>query len=311
VLVVPGDLEHGRFVELTEAVDLAGLPDPSWLPDAVARAGEQLAVREAGTPLVVIDARRDEIAAWSVRTADDGVEIRRGGALDLTARLDALLSGVVYARLAVVEPELAESLRRRCDAVNRRDAAHLSRELREARRLMCTTDGEELIVTAGDAEVYLTRAEFTGLVDHALRDILADAVGGDEPGVATILVTDSTTPVVEHLADMTDATVLSTPAGATCLDGAAALVLPRPVPDVDATDLDDEDTDAPDDIDALPPAPDRRPPRWAVPALSTMLVLSLAGAATVLVTTPAPGVADAGVVSSVVPVLGHLVDPGR
>lgn len=64
-------------------------------------------------------------------------------------------------------------------------------------------------------------------------------------------------------------------------------------------------------LHALPPAPDRRPPRWAVPALSTMLVLSLAGAATVLVTTPAPGVADADVVSSVVPVLGHLVGPGR
>lgn len=250
VLVVPGDLEHGRYVELTEAVDLAGMPDPSWLPDAVARTGEELAAREARTPVLVIDARRDEIAAWSVRTADDGVEIRRGGALDVTARLDALLSGVVYAKLAEVAPALAESLRRRTDAASRRDAAHLHRELREARRLMCTTDGEELIVTAGEAEVYLTRAEFTGLVDHALRDTLAEAVGAGEPGVTTILVADGITPVVEHLTDATGAIVLPAPAGASCLDGAAALVLPRPGPDQNRATL-DEDVDDPDPTDGV------------------------------------------------------------
>src|SRR3954454_8868237 len=90
VLVVPGDLEPGRFVDLTEAVELAGLPEPSWLPDAVGWAGEQLARWEAGTAVLVMDARGDEIGVWPVRTADDGVEIARDGALDLTGRLDAL-----------------------------------------------------------------------------------------------------------------------------------------------------------------------------------------------------------------------------
>ena len=56
VLVVPGDLDEHRFAVLTEAVSLAGLPDPSWLPDAVAWAGDQLArsargrLRSSSTP---------------------------------------------------------------------------------------------------------------------------------------------------------------------------------------------------------------------------------------------------------------------
>jgi hypothetical protein len=328
VLVVPGDLEPERFAGLTEAVELAGLPEPSWLPDAVAWAGEQLARWEAGRAVLVMDARGDEIGVWSVRTADDGVEIARGGALDLTGRLDALLAGVVHAKLAVVEPEFAESLRRRADAAGRRDAAHLSRELREARRLMCTTDGEELVVSAGEAEVYLTRPEFTHLVEHALRDTVTDAVGPDHPDVPTILVADRTTPVIEHLAEVSGATLLSAPAGATSLDGAVALVLPRPLTDEDADGC-FEDPDPTDAIPALPGAlpakqpgsalvrPPRplvspgSPPRWAVPALSTLLVLTLAGAGAVLVTAPSPAASAADAVSPIVPVGLDRFIPGR
>ena len=229
VLVVPGDLDEHRFAVLTEAVSLAGLPDPSWLPDAVAWAGDQLARSAAGTPAVVVDTRGDELAVWPVRAADDGVEIAEGGAVDLNARLDGLLSGVVHAKLAVVAPELADSLRDRSDAVGRRDAAHLSRELREARHIMCVSDGEELVVTAGDAEVNLTRGEFTRLVEHALLEIITDGLGDDVTDVLTIVVADRETPVVEHLADPdgADATLLWAPPEASSLPWAAALVLPR------------------------------------------------------------------------------------
>jgi hypothetical protein len=315
VLVVPGDLEHGRFVELTEAAELAGLPEPSWLPDVVARTGEHLAGLAAGTPVVVVDARRDQIVAWSTRAADDGVEISCGGAIDLTERLDALVSGVVYAKLDVVDPELAGSLRRRTDAAGRRDAAHLGRELREARRLMCTTDGEELIVTAGDAEVYLTRAEFTGLVDHALRETLRDALGDDGSASETIVVADVVTPVVEQLTAATRATELHAPAGTSALGGAAALVLPRPAlepaPEVDNL-ADATPTDGvPLPAEAAWSAPSR-PPRWAVPALSALLAVSLAGAGTVLAGVPVTGTPGADLVSTVVGVgLDRPADVGR
>lgn len=311
VLVVPGDLDEQRFSVLTEAVSLAGLPDPSWLPDAVAWAGDQLARSTSGTPAIVVDTRGDELAVWSVRAADDGVEIAEGGAVDLNARLDGLLSGVVHAKLAVVAPELADALRDRSDAVGRRDAAHLSRELREARRLMCVSDGEELVVTAGEAEVYLTRGEFTRLIEHALLEIVTDALGDDTPDVLTIVVADRETPVVEHLADPDGgaATLLWAPPGASSLSWAAALVLPRH--EEDAGPLNDPcPTDGfPLPASALVPLPrDEAPhddqPRWVVPALSTLLVLVLAGSAAVLVTDPdIPGVtSNAGADSSVVPV---------
>jgi len=227
VVVVPGDLEPERFAALTEAVSLAGLPDPSWLPDAVAWAGAQLAAWVEGTCVIVVDARGDDLALWSVRTADDGVQIGRDGPLDLGGRLDTLLGGVVRAKLAVVGPELADALRRRIDAAARRDAAHLDRELREARRLMCTSDGEELVVSAGDAEVYLTRAEFTQLAEHALRDTVADALGRPSPDVPTIVVADRPTAIVEHLARNPGTTVVRAPDGESSLRGAATLVLPR------------------------------------------------------------------------------------
>ncbi|WP_328304222.1 hypothetical protein [Actinomycetospora sp. NBC_00405] len=293
VLVVPGDLDEHRFAVLTEAVNLAGLPDPSWLPDAVAWAGDQLARSAAGSPAVVVDTRGDELAVWPVRAADDGVEIAEGGPVDLNARLDGLLSGVVHAKLAVVAPELADSLRDRPDAVSRRDAAHLSRELREARHIMCVSDGEELVVTAGEAEVYLTRGEFTRLVEHALLEIITDGLGDDVTDVLTIVVADRETPVVEHLADPegADATLLWAPPEASSLPWAAALVLPRH--EEDAGPVDDPcPTDGfPLPDDALVPLPRADGPRgdrpgWVVPALSTLLVLVLAGSAAVLVTEP-------------------------
>ncbi|GAA4884597.1 hypothetical protein GCM10023203_40840 [Actinomycetospora straminea] len=302
VLVVPGDLDQHRFTTLTEAAELAGLPDPSWLPEAVAFAGARLVTLAAGLPVVVVDARGDEPVVWRVRTTDDGVEIGTDGARELGTRLDALLTGVVHAKLAVVAPDIAEALRRRTDPVGRRDAAHLGRELREARRLMCSTDGEELVVTAGEAEVYLDRQEFTDLLEHALHDT-ADAAEGARPA-QTIVVADEHTAVVDHLAGTWRATVVAATAGASSLNGAAALVLPRP-----------HLVDDPSPTDDLPllartmrashgtalvrvprpvPVPSG-PPRWAVPALTGLLALALVGAAAVLVTDDgAPPAADAG-----------------
>lgn len=316
VVVVPGDLDVERFATLTEAVSLAGLPDPSWLPDAVAWAGTQLATWVAGTAAIVVDARGDVLALWSVCVADDGVQVGRGGPVDVGGRLDTLLGGVVRAKLAVVEPELADALRRRVDAAARRDAAHLDRELREARRLMCSSDGDELVVSAGDAEVYLTRAEFTQLADHALRESVADALGHEAPDVATILVADRPTAIVEHLAVAPGTTVIRAPAGGSALDGAAALVLPRL-----GAALDDPPTDvipltafstwpvpAPRERapagSPRPMVPLERRPRWAVPALSTLLAVVLGGAAAVLGTMPtaAPGELVTEAESPIVPV---------
>lgn len=325
VFVVPGDVAPERFADLGEAVRRAGLPDPSWLPDAVAMAGVRLAARPAGTAVMVIDARGDEVAVWSVRAADDGVEISRDGAVDLTGRLDALVAGVVHAKLAVVAPGTADTLRRPRDEAGRRDAAYLRRELREARRIMGASDGDELVVTAGEAEVALTRAEFDQLVGHALRETIGDAVGHDEPGAETVVVSDRVTPLVEQLSEACHATVLSAPAETTALDGAAALVLPRPAQEEDAVT---EQADDPTPTDGIPflvlphrpatrePVGARvapgRPPRWAVPALSALLVLTLAGATTVLVTAPDPEGPTTGVASPIVPVgLDRTVDEGR
>lgn len=310
VLVVPGDLDQHRFAALTEAVELAGLPDPSWLPEAVAFAGARLVTFAAGTPVVVVDARGDEPVVWRTRTADDGVEIGTGGAGDLGARLDALLTGVVHAKLAVVAPEIAEALRRRTDPVGRRDAAHLGRELREARRLMCATDGEELVVTAGEAEVYLDRAEFTDLLDHALRDTADASEGARAPHA--VVVADEHTPVVEHLAGAWRARVVAAPAGASSLAGAAALVLPRPNLVDDPAPTDDlpllartmraSHGTAVVQVPRPTPVPSG-PPGWAVPALTGLLALSLVGAAAVLVTDAgAPPAADAGAAVPATPV---------
>ncbi|WP_433784331.1 hypothetical protein ACQPX6_29415 [Actinomycetospora sp. CA-101289] len=302
VIVVPGDLEHERFAALTEAVSLAGLPDPSWLPDAVAWAGAQLATWVAGTRAIVVDARGDDLAAWSVCTADDGVQVGRGGPVDIGGRLDTLLGGVVRAKLAVVDPELADALRRRVDAAARRDAAHLDRELREARRLMCTSDGEELVVSAGDAEVYLTRAEFTQLADHAVREGMYDALGDEVPGVPTIVVADRPTAIVDHLAATPGTTVVWASDEESSLDGTAALILPRqgavlddptPTDGIPLTALSALPVPAPRAGSLArsprPMVPLERRPRWAVPALSTLLAVVLGGAAAVLTTTPAAG----------------------
>ncbi|PVZ11085.1 hypothetical protein [Actinomycetospora cinnamomea] len=254
VMVVPGDLDVERFATLTEAVGLAGLPEPSWLPDAVAWAGAQLTGWVAGTRALVVDARGDDLVAWSVCTADDGVAIAQGGALDLGGRLDTLLGGVVRAKLAVVAPELADALRGRVDAAARRDAAHLDRELREARRLLCRADDEELVVSAGETEVYLDRDEFTQLADHALHDVVVEALGQEAPHLPMVVVADRPTAIVEHLAPR--ATVVRAPENESSLAGAAALVLPRP-----ADDLDD-----PTPTDGIPrtvlpfPAPASTPP---------------------------------------------------
>ena len=316
VLVVPGDLDLERFAALTEAVSLAGLPDPSWLPAAVAWAGTQLAAWVADTPVIVVDARGVDLAAWSVRTADDGVQIGRGGPLDVGDRLDTLLGEVVRAKLAAVAPEIADALRRRVAAAARRDAAHLDRELREARRVMCTADGEELVVSAGEAEVYLTRAEFTQLADHALRETVSDALGHEAPGVPTIVVADRPTAIVEHLAAAPGTTVVWALDGESSLDGTAALVLPRPhaaLDDPTPTDgipmaaLSATPVPAPrGEEPAVEPPPaaqagDR--PRWAVPALSTLLAVVLGGAAVVLTSAPsaAPGEPIAEAVSPIVP----------
>lgn len=322
VVVVPGDLEHERFVALTEAASLAGLPDPSWLPDAVAWAGTQLATWVADTRVIVVDARGDDLAVWSVCTADDGVQIGRGGPVDVGGRLDALLGGVVRAKLAVVDPELADALRRRVDAAARRDAAHLDRELREARRLMCTSDGEELVVSAGNAEVYLTRVEFTRLADHALREGVSAALGHEAPGVPTIVVADRPTTIVEHLAATPGTIVVRASDEESSLDGTAALILPRQ----DAV-LDDP---TPTDripltaLSALPVAAPRagelvrsprpmvsleRRPRWAVPVLSTVLAVVLGGAAAVLTTTPAAGPTGGTSTEAVSPIVPVGVGP--
>ena len=311
VLVVPGDLEEDRFAALSEAVRIARYPEPSWLPDTVSWVGEHLAAWGSGTPVTVVDARGDDLVVWPIRTSDDGVEIGEGAPRDLGGRLDALLTGVVHAKLAVVAPGIAEALRLRTDDVGRRDAAHLAHELHEARRLMCATDGEELVVTAGDAEVYVTREEFTGLVDHALRDTVEGTLAED--AAHTLVIAPETTPVVRHLAGHPGGSVLTAPAGTTSLDGAAALVLPRPHFVDDPTPTDGIPlpgrTRAPHET-AMVPLPREtsgrdRPPIWAVPALAGLLVLTLAGAATVLVTAPDPDVApaaDAGEISPVVPV---------
>ncbi|HWN25791.1 MAG TPA: hypothetical protein VNP37_02405 [Actinomycetospora sp.] len=317
VLVVPGDLEHERFAALTEAVSLAGLPDPSWLPDAVAWAGTQLAAWIAGTSAVVVDARGDDLALWSVCTADDGVQVGQGGPVDLGGRLDTLLGGVVRAKLAAVDPELADALRHRVDAAARRDAAHLDRELREARRVMCSSDGEELVVSAGDAEVYLTRAEFTQLADHALRETVSDALGHEASDVPTIVVADRPTAIVEHLAVAPGTTVVWAPEGESSLDGTAALVLPRldaalddqaPTDGVSLTALSALHVPAPRDgaldVSPRPMVPLERRPRWAVTALSTLLAVVLGGAAAVLGTSPAaaPVEPTTEAVSPIVPV---------
>lgn len=309
VLLVPGDLDEDRYAALSEAVRLARFPEPSWLPDAVSWAGTHLARWGAGTPVTVVDARGEDLLVWPVRTADDGVEIGPGAPHDLGDRLDTLLTGVVYAKLAVAAPEIAEALRRPVDEAGRRDAARLGQELHEARLLLGAADGEELVVTAGEAEVYVTREEFTGLVERALRDTVEGTVA--EQAARTLVVAAETTPIVEQLTASDGGTVLRAALGATSPDGAAALVLPRahgvddPTP-TDGIPLPRRPAEEPREA-AVVPVPRAtsgrdRLPFWTVPALAGLLVLSLAGAGTVLATDPAPDPAVAPAADADTPV---------
>ncbi len=308
LMVIPGDVSPQRFAALADAAGLAGLPDPSWLPDAVACAGETLAGWAPGTRAVVIDARTGDVSAWPVRTADDGIQIAATGALDISARLDALLAGIVQAKLSLAVPEFAEAVRCREDAQARRDAAHLSRELRRARRLLSETDGDELVVTAGGAEVSVGSAEFAHLVEHAVHDVLGDI--REDAGTPVLIIAGDATPIVELLVAATGGMPLNAGRRPALL-GAAALVRPRePLPDEHVLPVPraPEDLEDPEDPVAATPAPGpeapapaaprpaaprpaaprpaARPPRWAVPALSTLLVLAMSGAVAVLVVGP-------------------------
>lgn len=322
VLLVPGDLDEDRFAALSEAVRQARYPEPSWLPDAVSWVGGHLAAWGSGTPVTVVDVRGNDLMVWPTRTADDGVEIGADAPRDLGARLDALIAEVVHAKLAAVAPGIADALRSRTDDIGLRDAAHLAQELHKARRLMSASDGEELVVTAGDAEIYVTREEFTGLVDRALRESVDGTPAED--AAHTLVVAPEVTPIVEQLSATPGGSVIQAHAGTTSLDGAAALVLPRrhlvddPTP-TDGLPLPGRTAWSPRETAVVPVPRDTsgrdRPPIWAVPALAGLLVLTLAGAATVLVTAPETGfapTADAGMLSPVVPVgFDRLGDGGR
>lgn len=209
VVVVPGETTSARCAQIAEAAALAGLPDPSWLPDAVARAGRCF---DGGTEIervaAVVDARSCDVSAWWVRDEADGVVVAAGGpgtpgVEGLGSRLDGLLLCNARGKLADLAPEVVAALDRRGDADARRNAAHLRRGLRRARRHLGAVGDDAATVHVGGVAVTIERSELAVAVEQAGRELMADLPVDETTGgpPAVLVVAEDDGPLVRHLVD--------------------------------------------------------------------------------------------------------------
>jgi hypothetical protein len=214
VIATPPDTERRRFEEIAEATALVGLPAPAWLPGPVALVGHRIAAElEVGGQSVVLDARGGGLTAWPVRRTAAGAEIGSRGPIATGTRLDQLLLGVVRAQLRSIDPDGAGSAdeprpgSRTPGAARdlRGEAARLRRSIRRARAELAGDDVDEARVAAEHLEVVVDRGVFDQLVEHAVRETLAEVADGPEgpQRPAVHVLADEATPLARRLAELT------------------------------------------------------------------------------------------------------------
>ncbi|NMO92002.1 hypothetical protein [Actinomycetospora sp. TBRC 11914] len=215
VVATPPDTERRRFEEIAEATALVGLPAPSWLPGPVALVGDRIAAEvEVGGQSVVLDARGGGLTAWPVRRTGVGAEIGTRGPIATGTRLDQLLLGVVRAQLRSLDPDASAASgdeprpgSRSPGAARdlRGEAARLRRSIRRARARLAAEAVDEAAVTAEGVEVVVDRGVFDQLVEHAVRESLAEVADGPEgpPDPVVHVLTDRPSPLALRLAELT------------------------------------------------------------------------------------------------------------
>ena len=243
VVATPPDTERRRFEEIAEATALVGLPAPAWLPGPVALVGDRIAAEvELGGQSVVLDARGGGLTTWPVRRTPAGAEIGSRGPIATGTRLDQLLLGVVRAQLHSLDPSGAaapgDGPRPGSRTPGARDlrgeAARLRRAIRRARAELAGEEVEEARVAAEGHEVVVDRSVFDQLVEHALRETLAEVADGPERprDLGVHVLGDRATPLARRLVELTAGReraegALVTPAGPhDGVIGLAALLLP-------------------------------------------------------------------------------------
>ena len=214
VIATPPDTERRRFEEIAEATALVGLPAPAWLPGPVAAVGDRIAAEvELGGQSVVLDARGGGLTTWPVRRTAAGAEIGSRGPIATGTRLDQLLLGVVRAQLHSLDPDGAAapghgpSPGSRTSGARdlRGEAARLRRGIRRARAQLAGEDVDEARVATGGHEIVVDRVVFDQLVEHALRETLAEVADGPERprDLVVHVLGDRTTPLARRLVELT------------------------------------------------------------------------------------------------------------
>jgi hypothetical protein len=214
VIATPPDTERRRFEELAEATALVGLPAPAWLPGPVALVGDRIAAEvELGGQSVVLDTRGGGLTTWPVRRTASGAEIGSRGPIATGTRLDQLLLGVVRAQLHSLDPDGAAAPGRSPSPGSRSpgardlrgEAARLRRNIRRARAQLAGEEVDEARVTAEGHEIVVDRGVFDQLVEHALRETLAEVADGPEgPRDPVVHVLgDRATPLARRLVELT------------------------------------------------------------------------------------------------------------
>jgi hypothetical protein len=215
VIATPPDTERRRFEEIAEATALVGLPAPAWLPGPVALVGDRIAAEvELGGQSVVLDARGGGLTTWPVRRTAAGAEIGSRGPIATGTRLDQLLLGVVRAQLHSLDPDGAAApgdgpspgSRTTSGARDLRgEAARLRRGIRRARAQLAGEEVDEARVATEGHDVVVDRGVFDQLVEHALRETLAEVADGPERprDLVVHVLGDRTTPLARRLVELT------------------------------------------------------------------------------------------------------------
>ena len=214
VIATPPDTERRRFEEIAEATALVGLPAPAWLPGPVALVGDRIASEvELGGQGVVLDARDGGLTTWPVRRTAAGAEIGSRGPIATGTRLDQLLLGVVRAQLHSLDPGGAAApgdgpspgFRTSGARDLRGEAARLRRGIRRARAQLAGEEVDEARVATEGQEIVVDRGVFDQLVEHALRETLAEVADGPERprDLVVHVLGDRATPLARRLVELT------------------------------------------------------------------------------------------------------------
>jgi len=297
-MIGPTAADRSYFRGLADAAALAELPAPSWVPLPVALVGGRLAARFGaarvgtsgrGGTAVVLDARGGGITAWPVATGADAPEVIGCGPVEVTDRVDELMTGVVRATLGLSAAAPAEG------TAGRRDAVRLHRGVRQARRRLATSDVADAAVRVGERTGFVERAVFSQLVVHAVAECLAELrveagaeLLGDASGPVAGVVAGTARAVITEPGGPREALL-----GAGVLAGATRFVGAAPAAEAAAPPVARHAPSAsPDPRRAPRPAPRATPrptrPWWAVPVLAAVLVVVLLGSIGVLVLGPSP-----------------------